>query len=126
MSRFKIGDRAWNIGNPWVEIEEVEIKTKPIECLNNNTFYYRIKEIGFPGIYAAKENDLFKTKEEAIKENERRNNKRTEKILNEIHSVPDLLNMMFQSMYCDEYTNYEKIEVAKRKAKELLGVELKR
>ena len=34
--------------------------------------------------------------------------------------------MMFQSMYCEEYTNYEKIEVAKNKAKELLGVELKR
>ncbi len=28
-------------------------------------------------------------------------------------------------MHCEEYTDWEKIEVAKRKSKELLGVELK-
>ena len=40
--------------------------------------------------------------------------------------MQDLLNMMFESMHCEEYTDWNKIEVAKRKSKELLGVELKR
>lgn len=69
---------------------------------------------------------MFKSKEEAIKEIERRKNKKKEEISNQIHNVEDLLNIMFASMYCAEYVDYEKIEVVKRKAKELLGVELKR
>ena len=126
MSRFKIGERVWNIGSNWIELEEVEIVSQPAMEVNKEFVYYKIKGIDFPGTSATKETDLFKRKEEAIKEIKRRKNERVEKISNEIYTVEDLLNMMFESMHCEEYTDWEKIEVAKRKSKELLGVELKR
>lgn len=121
-----IGDRAWNIGNPWIEIEEVEIASCPLEESSTGVVYYETRGITFPGSGAVIATDLFKSKEEAIKEIERRKNKKKEEISNQIHSVEDLLNIMFASMYCAEYVDYEKIEVVKRKAKELLGMELKR
>lgn len=121
-----IGDRAWNIGNPWIEIEEVEIASCPFEESSTGFVYYETRGITFPGSSAVIATDLFKSKEAAIKEIERRKNKRKEEISSQIHSVEDLLNVMFASMYCAEYVDYEKIEVVKNKAKELLGVELKR
>lgn len=121
-----IGDRVWNIGNHWIEIEEVEIASCPLKESSTGVVYYKTRGITFPGSSVAIATDLFKSKEEAIKEIERRKNKKKEEISNQIHSVEDLLNIMFASMYCAEYVDYEKIEVVKRKAKEFLGVELKR
>lgn len=121
-----IGDRAWNIGNHWIEIEEVEIASCPFVENSTGVIYYETRGITFPGNSAAIATDLFKSKEAAIKEIERRKNKRREEISSKIHNVEDLLNIMFSSMYCGEYADYAKIEVVKRKAKELLGVELKR
>ena len=121
-----IGDRAWNIGDPWIEIEEVEIASCPFEESSTGVVYYKTRGITCPGSGAAIATDLFKSKEAAIKEIERRKNKRKDEISSQIHSVEDLLNVMFASMYCAEYVDYEKMEVVKCKAKELLGVELKR
>ena len=121
-----IGERAWNIGNPWIEIEEVEIASCPFKESSTGVVYYETRGITFPGSSAVIATDLFKSKEETIKEIERRKNKKKEEISNQIHSLEDLLNVMFASMYCTEYVDYEKIEVVKRKAKELLGVELKK
>lgn len=123
MSSFKIGDRAWNIGNYWVEIEEVEIASELKE--ENGIHYYKTKGITVLGSSGAKVEDLFRTKEEAMTELSRRKKREIEKNSSEINSVQDLLNMMFNCMHCEEYTDWEKIEVAKRKSKELLGVELK-
>lgn len=122
---FSKGSHVWNIGSNWIELEEVEIVSQPVVEANKGFVYYEIKGIDFPGISAAKETDLFKTKEEAIKEIERRKNERVEKISNGIHTVEDLLRMMFECMHCEEYTDWNKIEVAKRRAKDLLGIELK-
>lgn len=121
-----IGDRAWNIGNPWIELEEIEIASCPFEESSTGAVYYETRGITFPGSSVSIATDLFKSKEEASKEIEKRKKKRVEEISNQIHSVEDLLNIMFASMYCAEYVDYEKIEVVKRKAKELLGMELKR
>lgn len=121
-----LGDRAWNVGNHWIEIEEVEIASCPFVDNSTGVVYYEIRGITVPGNSIALATDLFKSEEEALAELEKRKNKDIDKISKRINTVEDLLNMMFQSMYCEEYTNYERIEVAKRKAKELLGVELKR
>lgn len=124
MSRFKIGDRAWNIGSCWIELEEVEIVSDLKG--SNSVFYYETKGITVAGVSCAKEEDLFYTKEEALAELSRRKNQVINEISSEVNSVEDLLNMMLECMYCEEYTDWNKIEVAKRKAKELLGVELER
>lgn len=121
-----IGERAWNIGNPWIELEEIEIASCPFEESSTGVVYYETRGITFPGSSVAIATDLFKSKEEASKEIEKRKKKRVEEISNQIHTVEDLVNVMFASMYCAEYIDYEKIESVKRKAKELLGVELKR
>ena len=67
-----IGDRAWNIGDPWIEIEEVEIASCPFEESSTGVVYYKTRGITFPGSSAAIATDLFKSKEAAIKEIERR------------------------------------------------------
>lgn len=122
MSRFKIGDRAWNIGGCWIELEEVEIASELKE--SNGVFYYETKGVTVPGISMARESDLFYTEEEALAEINIRIENEVEKISSEVNSVEDLLKMMIDCMYCEEYTNWNKIEVARRKAKELLEVEL--
>lgn len=122
---FKIGDKVWHIGNMWVGLEEVEIDSELMEG-HNGILYYKTKGITVLGSSGAKVEDLFRTKEEAMAELSRREKREIEKISSEVNSVEDLLNMMFNCMHCEEYTDWNKIEVAKRKAKELLGVELKR
>lgn len=43
-----IGDRAWNIGNPWIEIEEVEIASCPFKESSTGVVYYETRGITFP------------------------------------------------------------------------------
>lgn len=77
MNSFKIGDRAWNIGNYWVEIEEVEIASELKE--ENGIHYYKTKGITVLGSSGAKVEDLFRTKEEAMAELSRRKKREIEK-----------------------------------------------
>lgn len=79
----------------------------------------------FPFTWNALYKDLFPTEEIAKTELNHRILERRERIAKEISSVEDLLNMMLNAMYAEEYTDYDKIHVARQKAKELLGLDLK-
>jgi hypothetical protein len=78
-----------------------------------------------PFTWMALYEDLFLTEEAAKVANVNRIESRRKKIASEINTTEDLLHMMLMAMYAEEYTDYDKIYVAKQKAKELLGIDLR-
>ena len=125
MSRFKIGDRAWN-GIYGDYAEEVIIILDELKS-ESGDLYYAIRDVEdvdseFPSFVFASR--LFRTEEEAIVENKRRKKEALEKACDSIHDVSYLVKMMYIGLYSNKNANQGRIEIAKRKAKELLGVEL--
>lgn len=125
MSRFKIGDRAWN-GICGDCAEEVIIISDELKS-ESGDLYYAIRDVEdvdseFPSFVFASR--LFRTEEEAIVENKRRKKEALEKACDSIHDVSDLVKMMYIGLYSNKNANQGRIEIAKRKAKELLDIEL--
>lgn len=118
---FNVGDKVFHIGNAYIPIDYVEILAKPDE---ENHQYYKIRSFDFGGTYGGLPDDLFYDRELAVKKLKERELSRQKDISKDIKSVGDLLQMMYECMFCEEYTDYDKIAVAKQKAKDLCGVEL--
>lgn len=118
---FNVGDKVFHIGNSYIPIDYVEILAKEDE----EKPYYKIHSLDFGGTYGGFPDDLFYDKELAVKELKERESHRQKEIPQDIKSVGDLLQMMYDCMFCEEYTDYYSIAVAKQKAKELCNIELK-
>lgn len=118
---FNVGDKVFHIGNVYIPIDYVEILAKE----DAEKPYYKIRSLDFGGTYGGFPDDLFYDKELAVKELKERESHRQKEIPQDIKSVGDLLQMMYDCMFCEEYTDYYSIAVAKQKAKELCNIELK-
>ncbi len=111
---FDIGDKVFHIGNAYIPIDYVEILAKPDE----EKPYYKIRSLDFGGTYGGLPDDLFYDRELATSKLKERELHRQKEISKDIKSVGDLLQMMYECMFCEEYTDYDKIMVARQKAKE--------
>ena len=85
----------------------------------------RVKYLESPGSSCIMYDNIFVSKEAAIVEAQRRSKEREDNIAAGIQNPEDLFNMMIQSMYAEEYTDWEKIAVAKKKIKEYFGIDIK-
>lgn len=119
-NKWKKGDTVWKIGDAYLPLEEILIVEEPI--LTDEGKFYKYKSISHYGTSYANENDLFKTRKEAIMELELRDNTEVEKVAENINSIEDLVKMMYVRM--DTLDDCIQKEVAKSKAKEYLGIEL--
>ena len=113
---IKLNNRYWYIST--YNIEEVEVlekydKSCKIHCITSYGTCHALYE------------NIFRTKEEAIAEGQRRSKERENKISAEIKNPEDLFKMMLNAMYAEEYTDWEKISVAKEKIKEYFGIDIK-
>lgn len=96
-----------------------------VKCIEIYEDYCKVQSLTFGGSWNVRLSDIFETEQAAKNEIVRRAELKKIEIANGIHSVEDLLRMMFEAMSnAEEYTDYERLAVAKEKAKELLGIEL--
>lgn len=87
---------------------------------------YALQSLDNLSSFAATEECIFKTKEDAIKSYEESANKLIEKYRNEIKTLEDLIK--FPLSHCiacgEEYTEEEANEAYKIRAKEIIGIEI--
>lgn len=79
------------------------------------------------GSYSIKEENVFNSREEAIKIINERSQKQVEDFISQIDTIEDLVVFMYNHNVCvaEEYTDWEAREAAKIKAEEF-GIELER
>jgi len=89
-----------------------------------NKSVYALKSLDNLGSFAAIEECIFKTKEDALKAYKESSNKLIEKYKNEIKTLEDLIK--FPLSHCiacaEEYTEEEAREAYEIRAKELIGI----
>lgn len=120
---LKLGTHVWRYAK-WSGIVEEKIDS---ECLKTEKGqeYYALEGITVLGNSGDLIENLFMTKAAAEENTKKKREERREKMASKINTPEDLFNMMLEHMYCEEYTNYDAIDVAKQKAKELLNIDLK-
>ena len=107
-------------------ISKITINTDDIKKTSDGVKYY--ENVKFEDLsYISRnilEKDIFDTIEQAETEFTRRQNIEQKSISEKIKSPEDLIRGMFRKMYCEEYTDYDYIEVVKKKAKEYFNIDL--
>lgn len=117
MKEFKIGDMVW-----WFDAWDT-LRWGVIYELK--TGYALIHEEGRKGVETgAKLSRCHQSKQECLDASKRRIDATKQAYMDEIKDVKDLVRFLFDHDTHSEFRDYEAIEVAKIKAKELLDMDL--
>lgn len=107
-------------------ISKITINTDDVKKTSDGVKYYenvKFEDLSYMSCNIL-EKDIFDTSEQAEIELARRRSIEQKSISEKIKSPEDLIRGMFRKMYCEEYTDYDYIEVVKKKAKEYFNIDL--
>lgn len=123
MCKVKIGDMVYGYDS-YGNLQSVKVKR--IELILKGGLR-EVPYVVFGTGFCLPEEMVFSSKEDCVQDYQNRFEEKVQDYCKSIKSVPDLVSFMFNHCVscAEEYTDWEAREAAYRKAKELLGIDLR-
>lgn len=121
MSKFEVGDIVY-VNASWNVADKCYVMSSFVDGGNQ---FYKIESYSLGGVFTALEDSIFSTHKEALDAANAVFNKEVKKYKSEIKTVSDLIK--FPLNHCldgEEYTDYAAIEAYKKRASELLNINI--
>lgn len=119
--KFEVGETVY-VNSSWSVADRCYVVSKFVEGGNQ---FYKVASYSLGGVFNTLEDSIFSTHKEALDAANAAFNKEVEEYKSEIKTVKDLLK--FPLNHCldgDEYTDYAAIEAYKKRASELLNINI--